>query len=61
MKETFLKNLHDARVRQGRALARLNRSRRRGDEECIKIDHETLRLVAEDVSYWASLIREFCR
>ena len=61
MKETFLKNLHDARVQQGRALARLNRSRRRGDEECIRIDHETLRLVAEDVSYWAQLIKEFCR
>ena len=61
MKETFLRNLHEARVAHGRALARLMRSRRKGDVECIEIDHSTLRLTAEEVSYWASLIKEFCR
>ena len=58
MKHTFLKNLHDARVQQGRALARLNRSRRRGDEECIKIDHDTLRFTASSIRFWSQLIKE---
>ena len=61
MKETFLKNLHAARVAHGRALAKLMRSRRKGDVACIEIDHSPLRLTAEEVSYWAQLIKEFCR
>ena len=61
MKEVFIKNLHAARVESGRALARLNRSRRRGDKICVEIDHQTLRLVAKDISYWSHLIKEFCR
>ena len=61
MKETFLKNLHQARVAHGRALARMMRSRRRGDVECEKVDHDTLKFTASSISYWAGLIREFCR
>ena len=61
MKETFLKNLHEARVAHGRALARLMRSRRRGDAECEAIDHDTLKFTASSISYWSQLIREFCR
>ena len=61
MKETFLKNLHQARVAHGRALARMMRSRRRGDVECEKVDHDTLKFTASSIAYWAGLIREFCR
>ena len=61
MKETFLKNLHEARVAHGRALARLMRSRRRGDAECEAIDHDTLKFTASSISYWSQLIKEFCR
>ena len=61
MKETFLKNLHQARVAHGRALARLMRSRRRGDAECEAIDHDTLKFTASSISYWSKLIKEFCR
>ena len=61
MKEIYLANLHQARVAHGRALARLMRSRRRGDVECEKVDHDTLKFTASSISYWAGLIREFCR
>ena len=61
MKEQFLANLHQARVAHGRALARLMRSRRRGDAECEKVDHDTLKFTASSIAYWAGLIREFCR
>ena len=61
MKEQCLANLHQARVAHGRALARLMRSRRRGDAECEAIDHDTLRFTASSIRYWSQLIKEFCR
>ena len=61
MKETFLANLHAARVSHGRALARLMRSRRRGDAECEAIDRSTLKITADEIRYWSQLIKEFCR
>ena len=62
MKEIYIDNLHRARVRQGKALARLVQSRRRGyGIECEKIDLEMVRFNAECVRYWSSLIRKFCR
>lgn len=58
MKEKFLENLHRARVAHGRALARMMKSRRRGDAECEAIDHDTLLFTGSCISYWSKLIKE---
>ena len=58
MKEIYLANLHRARVAHGRALARLMHSRRRGDAECIRVDHDTLLFTGSCISYWSKLIKE---
>ena len=58
MKEIYLEHLHQARVAHGRALARLMRSRRRGDAWCEEINHDTLRFTASSISFWSKLIKE---
>lgn len=58
MKEIYLANLHRARVAHGRALARLMHSRRLGDKECMRIDHDTLKFTASSIRFWSQLIKE---